>query len=150
MAGAAVEEVAVGTVIHYEQRGNRERKQRWDRIRRAELLDQSDDLQSPYGSSADDVRVETSTCKKRYLRCRCSLYVYLDIICEVSEIEDMGASAIRENTADDFVARHYGPRIRVDRRADGGSRSGREIFSAQSSGNGSPRCAPIRVSVGNR
>src|SRR3954451_3102616 len=50
------------------------------------------DLQSPYGSSADDVRVETSTCKKRCLRCRCSQYVYLDIICEVSEIEDMVAS----------------------------------------------------------
>jgi transposase len=36
----------VGTVIHHEQRGNRERKQRWDRIRRAELLDQYDDLQA--------------------------------------------------------------------------------------------------------
>jgi hypothetical protein len=36
----------VGTVIHYEQRGNRERKPRWARIRRAELLDRYNDLQA--------------------------------------------------------------------------------------------------------
>ena len=36
----------MGTVIHDEQRGNIERKQRRDRSRRAELLDQYDDLQA--------------------------------------------------------------------------------------------------------
>jgi hypothetical protein len=46
MVGASVEEVAVGTVIHDEQRGNAECKQRWDRLRRAALLDQYGDLQA--------------------------------------------------------------------------------------------------------
>ena len=36
----------MGTVIHYEQRGNIGRKQRWDRLRRAELLDRYNDLQA--------------------------------------------------------------------------------------------------------
>jgi hypothetical protein len=36
----------VGTVIHYAQRGNAARQQRWERMRRAELLDQYRDLQA--------------------------------------------------------------------------------------------------------
>ena len=36
----------MGTVIHYAHRDNADRKQRWDRSRRAELLDQYRDLQA--------------------------------------------------------------------------------------------------------
>jgi hypothetical protein len=36
----------MGTVIHYEQCGNTGRQQRWERIRRAELLDQYGNLQA--------------------------------------------------------------------------------------------------------
>ena len=36
----------MGTVMHYAQRGNAARQQRWERMRRAELLDQYRDLQA--------------------------------------------------------------------------------------------------------
>ena len=36
----------MGTVIHYAQRGNAARQHRWERMRRAELLDQYRDLQA--------------------------------------------------------------------------------------------------------
>lgn len=39
-------EVAVGTVIHYTQRGNEERNQRWNRVERAERFAQYGDLQT--------------------------------------------------------------------------------------------------------
>src|SRR5262245_51076832 len=47
----------MGTVIHYEQRGKTEHKQRWDRLRRAELLTQYDDLQAPGGSQRQAAKV---------------------------------------------------------------------------------------------
>ena len=46
MVGASVEEVAVGTVIYDAQRGKAECTQRWDRSRRAALLDQYGALQA--------------------------------------------------------------------------------------------------------
>ena len=46
MVGALVEEVAVGTVLHDAQGGNANRQQRWERMRRAELLDQYSHLQA--------------------------------------------------------------------------------------------------------
>ena len=104
----------------------------------------------PYDCSADDVRVETSPPKERHLlRCRSS-YIYLNIIREVSEIEDMGASAIRKYTANGSVVHHYGTSIRIYRRANGGSRSSTEVFSAQSRENDSLSSAPIRISIGDR
>jgi hypothetical protein len=47
----------VGTVLHDDQGGNAHRQQRWERMRRAALLDQDGHLQAPGGSQQQAAKV---------------------------------------------------------------------------------------------
>ena len=67
MGGALVEEIAVGTVLHDKQGDNANRQQRWERMRRAELLDQYRSLQTQGVSQRQAAKTLDYPCKPRPL-----------------------------------------------------------------------------------